>query len=140
MSLALSTWWVSQSSPSFTCSIGSHVDGSADRLGHSGPSYLSQLANAHRPVTEKTARKFEQSLGLREGWLDEDTHEPVKTLPACPAILGQVVQAVSEEMESQHVSVDPPRMAAVVTMVYEHAQPLGHVDPDYVRKVVQLTH
>lgn len=111
----------------------------AARLGHSGPSYLSQLANAHRPVTEKTARKFEESLGLRPGWLDEDVHEPAK-LVACPAILGQVVQAVSEELEAQHTSIEPSRLAAVVTMVYEHSQPLGHVDTDYVRRVVELTH
>ena len=111
----------------------------AARLGHAGPSYLSQLANAHRPLTEKTARKFGEALALRPGWLDEDVHEPAK-LVACPAILGQVVQAVSEELNAQHVSIDPPRMAAVVTMVYEHSQPLGRVDVDYVRRVVQLTH
>jgi len=32
--------------------------------------YISQLLNKHRPITEKTARKIESALGLKENWMD----------------------------------------------------------------------
>lgn len=112
----------------------------AHRLGHAGPSYLSQLANAHRPITEKAARKLESDLGLPEGWLDEDVHASDKALPACPNMLKQVVLAVSEELDTQHVKIEPARLAQLVALVYLNAQPQGKVDREYVRQVVQLTH
>lgn len=112
----------------------------AHRLGHAGPSYLSQLANAHRPITEKTARKLEHDLGLPDGYLDEDVHAADKPLPACPNMLKQVVLAVSEELDTQHAKVEPARLAQLVALVYLHAQPLGKVDKAYVQQVVQLTH
>lgn len=43
----------------------------AHRLGCSG-SYVSQLITATRPITEKTARKYEARLGKPPGWLDID--------------------------------------------------------------------
>lgn len=46
-------------------------DALAQKLDVSG-AYLSQLLTGKRPVTEKTARKFETRLRLPERWLDID--------------------------------------------------------------------
>lgn len=37
------------------------------------PSYLSQLNSGHRPISEKTARRFERVCGKRSGWMDFDS-------------------------------------------------------------------
>ena len=42
----------------------------ADALGCT-PGYISQLLTKRRPVTEKTARKFERTLDLPEYWFDQ---------------------------------------------------------------------
>ncbi len=47
----------------------------ADALGLT-PGYVSQILNKRRPITEKTARKFERALGLPEYWFDQNTIEP----------------------------------------------------------------
>lgn len=46
--------------------------GLAKRVGLSNGSYLSQLTNpnSNRSFTEKTARQYEEKLGLIDGWLD----------------------------------------------------------------------
>ena len=46
-------------------------DALADKLGVSG-SYVSQLVSAGRPITEKTARKYEALLSKPPGWMDVD--------------------------------------------------------------------
>lgn len=47
----------------------------ADLLGVS-PGYISQLTLGTRPITEKTARKYERALGLEAQWFDRP-HNPV---------------------------------------------------------------
>lgn len=46
----------------------------AELLGHSNPSFMSQMIgpNPTRPVSELTARKIEEQLGLAVGHLDLD--------------------------------------------------------------------
>ena len=44
----------------------------AKKVKLSGPSYISQILSGVRPLTEKTARKFEVQLGLAMGWLDDE--------------------------------------------------------------------
>lgn len=49
----------------------------ANKLGLSGPSYLSQLRSKNRPITEKVARGIEAKLQLPPGWFD--SLEPLKS-------------------------------------------------------------
>ncbi len=52
----------------------------ADKIGVS-PGYVSQLLNGTRPITEKTARKFEKRLNLPEFWFDRlDGSGPLVTI------------------------------------------------------------
>ncbi|MFM7737795.1 MAG: helix-turn-helix domain-containing protein, partial [Planctomycetota bacterium] len=54
--------------------VGRHGGASslAKKVQLSGPSYISQILSGVRPLTEKTARKFEAQLGLPMGWLDDE--------------------------------------------------------------------
>ena len=40
------------------------------KLGYQDNNYLNQLLGGHSPMGGRTARKFESSLGLPEGWMD----------------------------------------------------------------------
>ena len=61
----------------------------ADALGCT-PGYVSQLLNKRRPITEKTARKFEHTLGLPENWLDHDHSAPTPNTEPGPPIRARV--------------------------------------------------
>jgi len=42
----------------------------ARRLGYEDTNYLNQLCKGHGSFGDRTARKIEQSLGLKRGWMD----------------------------------------------------------------------
>lgn len=53
-------------------------------LGYTNPSFMSHMIgpNPTREITEKTARKFEDKLGLSHGTLDGDAPAPTPAKPA----------------------------------------------------------
>lgn len=108
----------------------------ATKLGHSGPSYLSQLVSGNRPITENTARAIEVKLALPPRWLDGETHERKAQLNV--SLLNQVMKAASIAVEEVGVRMSPSRMADLVTLIYEEADAKGALDEAFVLKVVKL--
>src|SRR5438105_2529020 len=100
----------------------------ARRLGYRNAAFLVQMAgpNPSRPVTERTARDFEDKLGLPAGWLD-------RTVPSAPvageapsrpidsALVTEVLRLVAESCETMGVTLAHARFADVVALLYTEA-------------------
>ena len=110
----------------------------AKKLGHSGPSYLSQLVNGKSPITEKVVRKIEQQLGLAEGTLDRKPGEGIPFSGADHPLLAASIRAVGEELERAGVEARSKKFSELVAIVYEHAVKTGSIDPAYVQRLIRL--
>lgn len=119
------------------------------KLGYASPSFLAQLAgpNPTREVTERTARTFEQKLGLPEYALDQpgaDAPRPPAAASATAAVntavIADVIRLVGTIMNSEHVSTpSPDRFADVVSLAVTDALEHGGVPrEDRIRTVVRL--
>lgn len=108
-------------------------------LGFSNSSYLVQMTgpNPSRPITEKSARKFELKLGLASGALD-------MPLPADYAIrpyskkrttervtsdldLGAVISAVGQVLHEEKVELPTAKFATLLTLVVNDAKEHGGI-------------
>lgn len=109
------------------------------RLGHSGPSYLSQLISGKRPITEKVVRKMENELHLALGALDA---EPGAALPFAGTdhpVLAASIRALADEIERAKIEISSKKQFELVALVYEHAVNAGgKIDPAYVQRVLKL--
>src|SRR5213595_2263992 len=83
----------------------------ARRLGYRNAAFLVQMGgpNPSRPVTERTARDFEQKLGLPAGWLDRvEAAPPAAVPPSGPvdsALVTEVLRLVAESCETMGVTL-----------------------------------
>lgn len=110
----------------------------AKKLGHSGPSYLSQLASGKSPITEKVVRKIEQQLGLPEFALDVKPGEGVPFAGTDHALLASSIRAVGEELERAKKEPGAKKFSELVAIVYENAVKTGSVDARYVQSLIRL--
>lgn len=111
----------------------------AKKLKLSGGSYICQLMAGTRPVTEKTARKFEAQLGLATGWLDQDHGGgTVRAVALDDALLARTITLVSATMNESGVTLPPEKLAEVVSWVYDDASKSGQLNEALVRRVVGL--
>lgn len=111
----------------------------AKHLGLSGPSYLSQLAGGTRPFSEKTARKFEEKLGLPLGALDAMEGAPAAFAGTDHSLIAASVRAVGEELGRHKITLSSQKFAELVAVVYEHAVSAnGKIDSVYISKVIKL--
>ena len=111
----------------------------AKKLHLSGPSYLSQLIGGARPVTEKTARKYESLLGLPSGWLDEPRDAGGKTARVDADLVTRAVLLVGALLEETGTTVKPSKFADIVAMVYEEAARGGELREGFVKQLINLT-
>ena len=122
----------------------------AKTLGLVGPSHLSQILSAHRPFTEKSARKFEAKLGLVErafarrsghGY-DGDHRESLvgvhRGVADGDAWTLALLLLAGEELERLKVKLSPERFARLVALVYEASVNAGAVDRTNVVKLIEL--
>ena len=110
----------------------------AKKLKLSGPSYISQLISGTRPVTEKTARKFEQLLGLAVGWLDQDHQGAGKPAKLDDTLITKAITLVGEAVNENSVNVAPDKFAEIVSLVYGEAQRSGRLDEQLAQRIVHL--
>ena len=97
------------------------------KLGHSTPSYLSQLTGPHasRDITERSARKIEAALDLKPGWLDADhsaaVHRPTGEAKSDidPDRLAECIEMVGALCEALGVRVNPIKFSDLVTLAYQ---------------------
>lgn len=116
----------------------------AKKLGQAGPSFLSQMVNGHRVITEKTSRRIEQLAGKPEYWMDQPHNSlegmtPTMSVRVDPSFVGAAVQMVAEIQQELKISLSPEKYGEIVNLVYENAQRTGSVDPDFSMRLVKLT-
>ncbi len=120
----------------------------SETLGYRQPSFLSQMAgpNPTRDISEKTARRFEQKLGLPTGYLDMETdpvEAPVRAASApvagSVAQVAEVIRMVGSICAGENVELAPIKFADVVALAYvdmmEHA---GTARPEHIKQIVRL--
>lgn len=110
----------------------------ARRLGLSGPSFLSQITGGHRHLQEKTARRWEELLGLEAGWLDRP-REGLSVRSVDLDLIVAVVHTVGRVAEHDSKTVRPVQFAQVVVLAYEDALAKGRIDEQFVRRLLNLT-
>lgn len=112
----------------------------AKKIGMRGPSYVSQMAMGHRPVSERMARMMEEVLDLPTGWFDAQHSFDFETrLPALDtSLLTTVVIAVTAVFTENKIRLKPEKFADVVALVYEASQETKNVDIGYVQRLVKL--
>lgn len=111
----------------------------AKKLRLAGPSYLSQLIGENRPITEKTARKYEAALGLPGGWLDDDRPNNAKPATVDDRLMTRALLLVGAALEEAKINLKPSKFADLVAMVYEEAVRAGELSEDFVKRLVNLT-
>jgi hypothetical protein len=117
----------------------------SEKLGYRSPSFLVQQAgpNPSREVTEKSARNFEQKLGLEAGYLDRNpdlalTQQAPVVIDS--GVISDVIRLVGALMAREQVPVPAPErfadlLALAVTDTLEHG---GVPRESHIRSVVRL--
>ena len=113
----------------------------ARQLGLAKGAYISQLLvdPPHRSLSEKTARKWEQTLNLPAGWMDRGGVTPGMAAAAAAVdalVLTKVIAAVNEAVADQKVSITPAKLADVIVMQYTDALALGTVNVERIRTLI----
>ena len=124
----------------------------AETLGYANGSFLSQMLSDHatRKVTEKSARSFEQKLGLQPGALDSPTSLPNQATQAAQAttqpmaainidLMVELISATCAEFETEGVPIAPYKLSRVLEMALQDA--LEHqsaVRPVFVKRLVKM--
>lgn len=110
----------------------------AKKLQLSGPSYLSQLVSdpPNRPITEKTARSFEEKLDLPLGWMDQENAHEGRTIS--DTLISKVVMAVGAALEEAGTALSSRKFADLVSLVYDQAKRDGGPDESYIDRLVKL--
>jgi hypothetical protein len=122
----------------------------ARRLGYRNAAFLVQMAgpNPSRPITERTARGFEEKLGLPAGWFDRDAAPapPSTAAAAAPAaapidsvLVTEVLRLVAESCETMGITLPHARFADVVALLYTEAVEEQRLPrPEHVQRLVNL--
>ena len=123
-------------------------------MGQKNPSFLTQMVgpNPSREVSERTARKVEEVLGLEAGVLDrpmgENLVQPVTTAPPTrdqrslgvpPELVGEIIKLVGRAYEAEGVPLAPARFSDLVALTLVDSMARGgSPSEDHVRAVVRL--
>lgn len=111
----------------------------AKKLGwRAGESYISQLLSGKRPITEKTARKIEKAVGLREGALDRNGEPGEVAMDVDTALLSKAIVAVDDALKIEKVRLTTEQRSRVVVKVYRESLGSKDVSEANVREIVRL--
>jgi hypothetical protein len=102
----------------------------AKKLGHNNPSYLSQLTGprSSRDISERAARKIEEALDLKLGWLDADhqsatfTQEKSPPPDINPDKLAECIEIVTRLCDANSVRPTPGKFADLVSIAYQESR------------------
>lgn len=122
----------------------------ATMLGYAQGSFLSHMLkeNPEREVSEKTARRFERTLGLEPGALDQPLQDesaegsaPAQAVTADDntALVADVIRLVGSIQSEENVNLPPKKFADLVALAYldsiEHDRTPR---PDRIKQLVRL--
>jgi hypothetical protein len=113
----------------------------SDKLGYSNSSFMVQMAgpNPTREVTEKTARRIEQTLDLPPGWLDAQPREQTGLAPVDMTLIATVIRVVAQSAEDDGIRLSPSKLGDLVAVVYQDAESHNNtIRPEFINQVLRL--
>lgn len=117
-------------------------EGSPTRLARdlhlSGPSYLSQLLGGTRPFSEKTARKFERTLGLDAGYFDGSGEATPTPVNGELGLTAEITEALLDAARELRVEIPRAKIGGLVALIHRQAKETGTVDREYVKMLARL--
>lgn len=111
------------------------------KLGYSNASFLVQMCgpNPTREVTEKTARKIEDVLGLPAGWLDDTPGHNERAAAVDMSLVSMAIRSVMQTADEERIQLSPTKLGDIVAFVYRDAESNDNiVRPEYVKQILQL--
>jgi hypothetical protein len=111
----------------------------AKLLGHANPSRLSQLigAGVTDDISEKVARGIEKTLGLSEGFLDED-RGPVNEENQATAVGSALRELVMQLGNDSVRQLSEERFGMLCVMVLHEFRATGRVETSFIQRLVRL--
>ena len=113
----------------------------AKKIGYSNASFIVQMSgpNPTREVSERTARRIEEALGLPAGWLDEKPGHNEGVSRVDMALVSLVIRAAMQTAEDEGIRLSPSKLGDIVALVYANAETNKNiVQPDYVKSIIKL--
>lgn len=116
-------------------------------IGQRNPSFLTQMVgpNPSREVSERTARRIEEAMGLENGVLDRapggaQPSAPVAQPTAVTApLIAEVIKMVGRAYEAEGVPLAPAKFSDLVALTLADSMARGSSpSEDHVRAVVRL--
>jgi plasmid maintenance system antidote protein VapI len=102
-------------------------------------SHLSQIQSGHRPFSERTARQFEEKLGLAEKWLDLDKTTAVGTSQNDDgALLETIVDSLDSALKAIGKDMSRGKFFRVATFVHEASKERGRQSEAWLRSLLRL--
>lgn len=115
----------------------------AKRLKLAGSSWVSQLIQGIRPFTEKTARKFEKGLGLKQGSLDiPGSLDGLENVPDSvnrdvPGI-SEALACVNSLLSTRKQTLSNAKFGIVVEIVFSQGIKHGTIDAELAAKILDM--
>ncbi len=112
----------------------------AAKLGYTNGSFISAMIGPtpSRQVSEHTARKFEDLLGLTNGWLDRADAAQAGDVFIDSDLVTNAINSTAEAVTKIGVQISPTKLGKLSTLVYHDARLHGRVRPDFIDSVVDL--
>lgn len=109
----------------------------SNKLGYSNPSFLSQMAgpNPTREITERTARKIEQTLRMEPGVLDRPVAYADRQQGGNVQLVADALRLVGKVCEAEGVNLGPAKLTELAALVLEDG---GPPRPERVQRLVAL--
>lgn len=114
----------------------------SQKIGYRNASFLVQMAgpNPNREVTERTARRVEEALGLPPRWMDSELGSMPNGHPAVDSrLVGRAAQVVAQTAEEGGLKLSPSLPGDLVALVYADAEAHGgSIRADFVDNLLKL--
>lgn len=116
------------------------VSNLAEKLGYANSSFLVQMAGPHpdRAITERTARKIEQTLELSDRWLDNEELAVLHDPKPNNDLVRKSIQATAAAIEAAGKEMSATKIGDLALLVYEDAVEHGAVREEYIATLMRI--
>lgn len=112
------------------------------KLGYRNASFIVQMAgpNPTREISERTARKIEEALGLAPGWLDaHPAGNNGDRVAVDMTLVSRAITAVAATADDFGIRLTPVKLGDIVALVYTDAEAhAGTIRHEFIKSIFNL--